>query len=200
MILPTCDYEMPYWQQGLTVVGIDEVGRGAWAGPVVAGAVILRTDTVLPALLRDSKMLSARQRQIVDRELRLQIPAWATGEASAAEIDTIGIAPATFLAMTRAVQNLPCPIDRYLIDGFAHPEFPRHQQQHIVKGDAKVASIAAASVLAKVYRDHIMSLLDEQFSSYGFGQHKGYGTKQHCLAIRQSGFTCQHRKSFAITV
>ena len=178
------------------VCGIDEAGRGPLAGPVVAAAVVLPMGYELPGL-NDSKKLTVRRRealytQLMDDDLVLKCVA----EASVQEIDELNILRATHLAMARAAQGIAAAVDFCLIDGLAVPGFPL-PSRNLVKGDARCLSIAAASVLAKVTRDHYMQKLAAEFPQYGFERHAGYGTKAHLEAIRQYGVTVHHRRSFA---
>ncbi|MBR4309394.1 MAG: ribonuclease HII [Akkermansia sp.] len=178
------------------VCGIDEAGRGPLAGPVVAAAVVLPMGYELPGL-NDSKKLTARRRealytQLMDDDRVLKCVA----EASVQEIDELNILRATHLAMARAAQGIAAAVDFCLIDGLAVPGFPLPSRK-LVKGDARCLSIAAASVLAKVTRDHYMQKLAAEFPQYGFERHAGYGTKAHLEAIRQYGVTVHHRRSFA---
>ncbi len=212
---PTLDYETEYWQAGHDyIVGLDEVGRGALAGAVVAGAVVLPIgDRVLcnvlrAAGLRDSKKLSARQREGLDGLIREVALVVAVGEADATEIDAHGIVPALRLAMVRALEALPCQATVLLVDGpkFAHlfskacSEGEEGQvlplQRHIVRGDDASLSIAAAAVVAKVYRDKLMVEFDELFPGYGFASHKGYGAKAHQSALQRLGPTPIHRMTW----
>lgn len=179
-----------------TVCGIDEAGRGPLAGPVVTAAVILPPGYELPGL-NDSKKLTARKRELLYTALMedarvLKCIAQATVE----EIDKLNILRATHLAMARAAQGLPAPPDICLIDGLPVPGFPLPSRS-IVKGDARCLSIAAASILAKVHRDHYMQKLANEYPQYGFERHAGYGTKAHMQAIQIHGITPHHRRSFA---
>lgn len=178
------------------VCGIDEAGRGPLAGPVVAAAVILPLGYELPGL-NDSKKLTARKREDLFRVLMEDSAVLkSVAQASVQEIDELNILRATHLAMARAAQGLNAAVDFCLIDGLAVPAFPL-PSQNLVKGDARCLSIAAASVLAKVTRDHYMQELAQQFPQYGFERHAGYGTKAHLEAIRTYGVTVHHRRSFA---
>ena len=196
---PTLDYERSLWQAGLQcVAGIDEAGRGAWAGPVVAGAAVLPdTAGIAEALaeVNDSKQLSARQREQLYVEITTQVAGWATGQASAAEIDTVGILPATRLAMQRAIAGLACQPQHLLID---HVRLPALlvAQQSITRGDSLVLSIAAASILAKVTRDRLMVAAEQTWPGYGFARHNGYGTPEHSRQLRMLGPCPIHRTSF----
>ena len=183
--------------QGYTrVCGIDEAGRGPLAGPVVAAAVILPEGYELPGL-NDSKKLTAKKREqlysalMADERVQKCI-----AQATVQEIDELNILRATHLAMRRAAEGLPDGADFCLIDGLAVPGFPL-PSQNIVKGDARCLSIAAASILAKVWRDHYMQELHQQFPAYGFDRHAGYGTKAHMKAIHDHGVTIHHRRTFA---
>ena len=183
--------------QGYTrVCGIDEAGRGPLAGPVVAAAVILPEGYELPGL-NDSKKLTAKKREqlysalMADERVQKCI-----AQATVQEIDELNILRATHLAMRRAAEGLPDGADFCLIDGLAVPGFPL-PSQNIVKGDARCLSIAAASILAKVWRDHYMQELHQKFPAYGFDRHAGYGTKTHMKAIHDHGVTIHHRRTFA---
>lgn len=183
--------------EGFTrVCGIDEAGRGPLAGPVVAAAVILPEGFTLPGL-NDSKKLTAKKRKalyealIKDDSVQKSI-----AQATVEEIDELNILKATHLAMRRAAEGLAGGVDFCLIDGLPVPGFPIPSRS-IVKGDARCLSIAAASILAKVWRDHYMQELHRQFPEYGFDRHAGYGTKAHMQAIREHGATIHHRRTFA---
>ena len=178
------------------VCGIDEAGRGPLAGPVVAAAVVLPMGYELPGL-NDSKKLTARRREALYTQLMEDDSVLkCVAEASVQEIDELNILRATHLAMARAAQGIGAVVDFCLIDGLAVPGFPL-PSRNLVKGDARCLSIAAASVLAKVTRDHYMQKLAEEFPQYGFERHAGYGTKAHLEAIRLYGVTVHHRRSFA---
>ena len=178
------------------VCGIDEAGRGPLAGPVVAAAVILPAGYELPGL-NDSKKLTAKKREQLYAELmadeRVQK---CIAQATVQEIDELNILRATHLAMRRAAQGLPGGVDFCLIDGLPVPGFPLPSRS-LVKGDARCLSIAAASILAKVWRDHYMLELHREFPAYGFDRHAGYGTKAHMQAIHDHGVTIHHRRTFA---
>jgi len=184
------------------LIGVDEAGRGPLAGPVVAGAVVLGAGSTI-SILNDSKKLTEKQREKIFAELPNHCKYHSIAEASAGEIDEIGILNATFLAMRRALapiisqlneKNLPYKI---LVDGNLHiREIDKDLQMPIVKGDGRVACIAAASIFAKVHRDRLMVKFAEQFPNYGFEKHKGYGTEAHLNAIRKFGQCEIHRKSF----
>ncbi|MDR1320751.1 MAG: ribonuclease HII [Gracilibacteraceae bacterium] len=183
-------------QQGFAAVaGVDEAGRGPLAGPVTAGACVLPPDYD-PSALNDSKKLSAGQRERLNAEIRAGAVSWAVGWADAAEIDSLNILQAAKLAMTRALGALDPPPDYVLIDGrdrlaLAVP------QRALIGGDGICASIAAASILAKVERDAYMTRLHQIYPLYGFDRHKGYGTKVHLQALAAHGPCLEHRRSFA---
>jgi len=184
--------------QGLRfVAGVDEVGVGPLAGPVVAAAVVLPDQVDLPGL-DDSKQLRRRTRERLAREVREQAEGCAIGSASPAEIDELNIYHAALLAMRRAVENLRRRVapDYVLVDARRIPGI-RTRQQAIVGGDANDASIAAASIVAKVYRDAMMRRLDAEHPGYGLGRHMGYATAQHLAALRRLGPSPIHRRSFA---
>lgn len=177
------------------VCGVDEAGRGPLAGPVYAAAVIL--DPVHPlAGLDDSKKLSPRRRETLSLAIRTHARAWAIACASVEEIDSINILQASLLAMRRAVLALAVVPQRVLVDGLHCPSLDMPAQA-IVKGDATVAEIAAASILAKVARDETMLMLHGQYPQYGFDRHKGYPTHAHLVALRVHGVSAVHRRSFA---
>ncbi|RSK27011.1 ribonuclease HII [Bacillus sp. HMF5848] len=188
-------YEQEAFAKGVQyIAGVDEVGRGPLAGPVVAAAVILRKDFYLPGL-DDSKKLSEQKReQYYDTIVRDAISI-GVGIVSADKIDSINIYQAAKLAMKEAVCNLSIKPDYLLVDAMEIPLLI--EQQSIIKGDANSISIAAASVVAKVTRDKLMKKLAAQYPQYGFDSHMGYGTAQHLAAIQEYGITSEHRKSFA---
>lgn len=178
------------------VCGIDEAGRGPLAGPVVAAAVILPEGYQLEGL-NDSKKLTAKKREVLYEKLMADITVQKSiAQATVEEIDELNILKATHLAMRRAAEGLPHGVDFCLIDGLPVPGFPLPSLS-LVKGDARCLSIAAASILAKVWRDHYMQELHTRFPAYGFNRHAGYGTKAHMQAIREHGVTLHHRRTFA---
>ena len=197
--LPTLDYERRYWSRALLVAGVDEAGRGALAGPVVAGAVILPRDCAHAGIwqrVRDSKQISAAQREEYAPEIRSAALAWAVGEASPGEIDADGIAPATRRAMMRALAALlPAP-DALLIDWVRLP-LVNLPQESLARADATIVSVAAASILAKVHRDEIMRACAPNFPAYCFETNKGYGTAAHLAVLAFQGPCTLHRKTFA---
>ncbi len=180
--------------QPFLIAGVDEVGRGPLAGPVVAAAVILDPQRPVAGLL-DSKLLNIATREQLDVDIRRHALAFCIAEASVEEIDTINILHASMLAMSRAVEGLAIQPNLALIDGNRCPVVDCPSQA-IVKGDQKVQAISAASIIAKVARDRMMVELHEQFPQYGFAGHKGYPTAQHRQAIIEHGVTHLHRASF----
>lgn len=178
----------------LLTAGVDEAGRGPLAGPVIAAAVIL--DPASPiAGIDDSKKLSAARRQNLAGLIRDKALAWAVGRAEVEEIDRLNILQASLLAMARAVAALPITAQHVLVDGNFCPEV-QCTVEAVVDGDASVAAIGAASILAKVARDQEMVLLDSRYPGYGFAQHKGYPTKVHIEALSRLGVSKIHRCSF----
>jgi ribonuclease HII len=200
-IEPDLTFEHRLWQSGLAyVAGMDEAGRGALAGPVAVGAVILPDQPHLLSTLkgvRDSKQMTPLAREHLAPRIQESALAWSVGFAAPDEIDALGIVPATRLAALRALEVLslfPC----YLLTDF-RLELPELDipQTSLVKGDAKCLSIAAASVLAKTARDRLMCELDPQYPGYGLGRHKGYGTLLHRQALKRLGYSTIHRKTFS---
>jgi ribonuclease HII len=175
------------------IAGLDEAGRGAWAGPIVAAAVILPKRTIQG--LRDSKTLRPVQRQVLYEQICEVAIAWSVHEIPAADIDRHGITWANKAVLEGAFAALPHNGDYALVDGILSPKLPVPLQR-IVRGDATVASIAAASILAKVTRDRIMDALDARYPMYGFSHHRGYGTAAHMRALNKHGPSPLHRFSF----
>lgn len=176
------------------IAGVDEVGRGPLAGPVVAAAVILDPQRPIQGLL-DSKLLDDPRRESLDQQIRSRALAYSIKEASVAEIDTINILHASMLAMQRALSDLMIEPDLALIDGNRCPACDCPSQA-IVKGDQRVQAISAASIIAKVYRDRLMKHHHIAYPDYGFDGHKGYPTPQHRRALQIHGATAIHRRSF----
>ena len=199
---PTLDEEWSLCTQGYALVaGLDEVGRGCWAGPVVAAAVVLpverlRLEPDLLAGVDDSKRLSARRREAAAGRVWEVALGVGIGLASPALVDALGIVGATRLAMRQALGRLPLAPDFLLVDGLLRLNLSRPQRA-LVHGDARCLSIAAASVVAKVYRDALMVEWDAGYPGYGFAAHKGYGTRRHQEALRWLGPCPLHRRSFA---
>jgi len=177
------------------VAGVDEAGRGPLAGPVVAAAVVLAPGRPIEGLA-DSKKLSPSRREALARIIREQAAAWALGRAEVEEIDRLNVLQAAMLAMKRAVEALDPRPERVLVDGNRLPELAMPAEA-IVGGDARVAAISAASILAKVARDREMIALDARYPGYGFARHKGYGTREHLEALKRLGPSPVHRRSFA---
>ena len=183
------DLEMPR-----VLAGVDEVGRGPLCGPVVTAAVILDPNRPIDGL-NDSKKLSEKKREALFDVIKANALAWSIGRAEVHEIDALNILHATMLAMRRAVLGLAVEPECVLVDGNRCPDLP-YRTESVIKGDSKVAAIAAASVLAKVTRDREMVALDNEFPGYGIAGHKGYPTKVHMAALRELGPTPAHRRSF----
>lgn len=197
MILPSLDQEQKLWKSGYKLVcGIDEVGRGCFAGPVVVGAVIFPVNCELIEGVVDSKLLKPLQRKNQESRIKNQALCWAVTKVSVSVINRVGIGKATQIAFRKVINNLEKSPDFVLIDAFYVKHFNRKKQLAIKKGDQKCFSIAAASIIAKVYRDNLMKKLARKYPQYGFGKHKGYGTKKHQEAIRIFGLSKIHRKSF----
>ena len=184
------------------VGGVDEVGRGPWAGPVVAAVAVFLDPSSLPASIlngiKDSKKLTKHKRDSLNAEL-LGLPAfqYGIGEASVEEVDQLNILKATFLAMERAIQKLPLLPPTLLIDGKFIPSFPGTKTVPVIGGDGISLSIAAASIIAKVARDTIMADLACEYPHFGWERNAGYGTAEHQMALKEHGITAHHRKSFA---
>lgn len=198
--MPDFNFENKY--HGV-VVGVDEAGRGPWAGPVVAGAVVFlnkNCNASLLSALNDSKKLSPKKREelyaLLMEETQKGNVLYGIGEASAQEIDTLNILQATFLAMRRAVEKLPQHPDFALVDGNRTPVGFPCPVQTIIGGDGKSLSVAAASIVAKVYRDRLMCHLAEQYPYYGFDKNAGYGTKAHIDGLQNYGVCPEHRQTY----
>ncbi len=189
---------LPFWEPGRTEAGCDEAGRGCLAGPVFAAAVVLPPDFQNEEL-NDSKQLTERARRRLRVVVEQEALAWAIGVATVEEIDRLNILRASILAMHRAVAGLCLRPDFLLIDGNRFSPCPEQiPYATIVHGDARMMSIAAASVLAKTHRDEAMMALDADFPAYGWAKNKGYPTAAHRDAIRQFGITPHHRRSFSL--
>ncbi len=197
---PSLSFEQDCWSRGQQrVAGVDEVGRGPWAGPVVAAAVVLPADPAVAEALRgvqDSKRLTPAERERLDTIIRCHATAVAVGVASPASVDREGLLPATARAMDRALAGLPLAPDDILIDGLPMRQLARPHHA-IVRGDATCLSIAAASIVAKVARDGLMARLDTVYPGYSFGRHKGYGTRAHYDALCRLGPCPDHRRTYA---
>lgn len=200
MIYANFSLESSLWSQGFTsVCGIDEVGRGCFAGPLVAGAVIFSSAANPIKGLADSKLLTPNKRKVLAQEIKENAIGFGIGEVPVEVIDKRGVAQATQYAFYLAVQNLKKTCDYYLIDAFPLKFISLSKQKAVVSGDKISASIAAASIIAKVYRDTLMEKLHLEFPDYGFDKHKGYGTDFHRQMIKKFGLSTLHRKSFNLS-
>lgn len=200
LIYPTTEVEATFWHTGQTLIaGLDEAGRGPWAGPVYAAAVILPPDKeqlAALALVRDSKTLSPDQRNLCFEAITATALTFGVGVGTAAEIDTLGIVSATRLAMRRALSQLRMQPDALILDAIKLPTILLPQRA-FPRADATSLSVAAASIVAKVSRDRWMiNVAEVQFPGYGFAQHKGYGTRQHQEALKRLGICALHRRTF----
>jgi ribonuclease HII len=197
---PDLSIERALWEAGIDIIaGVDEAGRGALAGPVVAAAVVFSSSIAIRADLQginDSKQLSPRKRDEWAEIIHRIALAWGVGFASHSEIDQLGIVPATHLAAHRAVEEIELQINHLLLDYLFLPEVGI-PQTNLIKGDQRSVSIAAASILAKTARDKLLIDLDSEFPGYHFADHKGYATSQHLAALNRLGPSPIHRKSFA---
>ena len=178
----------------ILLAGVDEVGRGPLAGPVVTAAVILDPQRPVQGLM-DSKKLTEKKREILAIEIKEKALCYVIARAEFSEIDSLNIFHATLLAMQRAIMGLSITPERVLVDGKFCPEIP-YPCEAIIKGDTKVAAISAASIIAKVSRDNEMIKMDEIYPGYGFAKHKGYPTKKHIEALEKLGISAIHRRSF----
>ncbi|HWA51603.1 MAG TPA: ribonuclease HII [Patescibacteria group bacterium] len=200
--MPDFSYENKLWKKGINVIaGLDEVGRGSLAGPVVTAFVSFNKNTKMNILINDSKKMSAKNRELANNWIKRNAINYGIGKASVAEINRHGIVKATNMAFRRALKNSHTKVDYLLIDAFYIPNIRglrRTKQLPIIKGDSKSYSIAAASIIAKVYRDELMTKLSQnkKYSSYCWHKNKGYGTKEHRDAIAKYGLTNYHRKLF----
>jgi ribonuclease HII len=183
-----------YWYNTYMItVGIDEVGRGCWAGPLVAGAVLLKQPI---AGLKDSKLLTAKRRQLLSAQIIDQADACGLGWVEAAEVDELGLTAAVGLAMRRALEQIRLPYDELVIDG-NYNFFPdNHKARTLIKADQIIPAVSAASIIAKVARDQRMTELAADFPGYGFEQHVGYGTALHLERLKLHGVSQLHRKSY----
>ena len=177
------------------LAGVDEVGRGSLIGPVYAAAVILNK-SINKKLLKDSKSLTRNKREELDKYIK-ENSIWAIGQASTKEIEKINILHASLLAMKRAILKLTKKPSLVLIDGNKLPDLKNYKLEYIIKGDQKIPSISAASIIAKVSRDKFITTLSKKFRNYGWDTNSGYGTKKHLSAIKKFGITKYHRKTFS---
>ncbi|MBI4037741.1 ribonuclease HII [Candidatus Curtissbacteria bacterium] len=197
MLPPDLAHELSLWQKGINyIAGIDEVGRGSWAGPVVAAGVMLPKNFSIPEVFGDSKQLKPYERRKLAQIITKQAISYYISEIGVSVINKIGIGNASQVAYRQVVKFLHPKPQFILMDAFYIKHLNRKNQLAIKKGDQKIASIAAASVIAKVYRDNLMKKLARIYPNYGFGKHKGYGTKSHQEAIRVHGFLKVHRTSY----
>lgn len=197
MVTPTLQIEKKLWNSGYHyIAGLDEVGRGSFAGPVVVGAVVFPKDILITEGIADSKLLKPRQREKMAVWITNNAKCYSIAEISVRDINNLGIGKATEKAFRKAVRSLNPKADFVLIDAFYISHLNRKRQKAVKDGDKICASISAASIIAKVYRDKLMKKLDKKYPAYGFAKHKGYGTKYHQEAIRKYGLSRIHRKSF----
>ena len=177
------------------IAGVDEVGRGSLIGPIYASAVILKK-SINPKLLKDSKLLSKKKREYLCRYIKKN-STWSVGKASVKEIEKLNILQASLLAMKRAIKKLNRKPYRVLIDGNKIPKIKNYNLKYIVKGDEKIPEISAASIIAKVARDRLITKMSKKFTKYAWDKNAGYGTKFHLVAIKKFGVTKHHRKTFS---
>ncbi len=200
MILPTFERERKFWDEGMQhVAGVDEVGRGCFAGPVVAAAVVLPPTFNVTDKINDSKKLSAKVRKELSKIIQEHALSYSIAEISVPIINKIGVGKAAQLAFTQAIKNLKHQPQHILMDAFLIQSISPKMQTPIIKGDSISISIAAASIIAKVYRDELMEKLHSQYENYDFFTNKGYGTKKHREAISKFGLCDLHRTSFNLT-
>lgn len=200
MVTPTLEIETSLWQKGYKyIVGIDEVGRGSWAGPLVAAGVILPVNFQIPDGLADSKLVKPQMRQKLSEIIKREAIATFIAEIPVRQIDKIGVGKATQEAFRQISRKISPAAQYCLIDAFYIKYFSRKKQMPVAHGDQICASISAASIVAKVYRDNLMKKLHKAYPNYGFSKHKGYGTKQHQEAIRKHGLSKIHRKSYNLS-
>lgn len=199
MTYATSDLEQSLWNSGFNLVcGVDEVGRGCFAGPVVVGAVVFSAKSKIPKGLADSKLLKPSLREELSLIIQDQAEAFSIAEICVEDINIHGIGQATQMGFKKSVLDLKTVPDFILIDAFFIKEMDRKIQQAVKHGDRLCVSIAAASIIAKVYRDTLMKKLHLEYPNYGFDLHKGYGTKMHREAIKKYGLSKLHRTSFKL--
>lgn len=195
--MPDLIFEEILWEKGYkNIAGLDEVGRGSWAGPLVVGAVILPKSFTIPVGFSDSKHVKPQARKRFANYIYQHAKVFSIAEISVSVINKLGIGKATHAGFRKAVRLLSITPDFLLIDAFYVKHVNRQNQKAIVHGDEKSVSIAAASIIAKVYRDNLMRKLGKKYPAYDFAKHKGYGTASHQKTIRQYGFCKIHRSSF----
>ncbi|CAN5330278.1 ribonuclease HII [soil metagenome] len=204
--LPDFSYENELYKKGFKFIGgVDEVGRGAFAGPVVAACVVFKENTNIKVLINDSKKLSSKQRELANHWIKNNAQYFGIGSASSGKIDKVGIKKTTEIAMRQAIKNCHIEIEHLLVDAFYIPKvksISKNNQTPIIKGDSKSFSIAAASIIAKVYRDKLMTTysLNPKYKNYNWGKNKGYGTLDHRIAIKKYGKSRLHRVSFLLNL
>lgn len=197
MITPTLNLEKELWNKGFSCIcGLDEVGRGCFAGPVAVGAVVFPRDVTLPDGVADSKLLTPKRRERLADQIKEAALAWSVVAVGVSYINKLGVGKATQMAFRKALRTLPVQADFVLIDAFFVKHLNRKKQQPVKDGDKICASISAASIIAKVYRDNLMKQLHLKYPQYGLAKHKGYGTREHQEAIKKYGLSRIHRKSF----
>jgi ribonuclease HII len=200
VILPTLQLEKKLWNTGYHyIAGLDEVGRGSFAGPVVVGAVVFPKNFQLIDGNADSKLLKPRQREKLAEIIKKSAFSWSIAEISVTDINKVGIGKATQMAFRKAIKLLDKSPDFILIDAFYVKHLARKKQRPVKDGDKICASISAASIIAKVYRDKLMKKLAGKYPQYGLAKNKGYGTKAHQEAIKKYGLSRIHRKSFDLS-
>lgn len=197
----TFDLENSLWKKNKKyIVGIDEVGRGAWAGPLVAAAVVFPTFYLSKINYYDSKLLKPKERESLSEIIKEESVCFGIGKVEVAEINEWGLTRSTQTAYSRALENLSCEPDHYLIDAFYIQSLSKTNQTPIIHGDYLCSSIAAASVVAKVFRDKLMKELANHYPNYFLEKHKGYGTKAHQQAILSTGLTDIHRVNYNLKI
>lgn len=197
MITPTLNVEKKLWNSGYsTICGLDEAGRGSFAGPVCVGAVIFPKNCEIIEGVADSKLLKPHQREKLADVIKKCAISWSVSEIGVSVINNVGIGKATQMAFRKALRLCSVQADFVLIDAFYIEHLNRKRQKAVKDGDKICASISAASIIAKVYRDKLMKTLHKKYPQYGFSKNKGYGTKKHQEAIRRYGLSKIHRKSF----
>ncbi len=198
-VLPTLEFEKKYWSKECNYIcGIDEVGRGSWAGPLVVAGVILPKNFIIPEGLADSKLVKPSLRVKLSEIIRKLAIGFEIAQVESIVIDKVGLAKATQIAFRKTARKIQPKPDFCLIDAFFISHYSKKNQMAVKFGDKICASISAASIIAKVYRDNLMETLDKDFPEYGFASHKGYGTKFHQEAIKKFGFSKIHRTSYKL--
>ncbi len=176
------------------IAGVDEVGRGSLMGPIYAAAVVLK-ENINKKELKDSKMLSKQKREVLEKYIKKN-SYWSVGSASIKEIEKLNVLNASLLAMKRAIKKLKKKPHKILVDGNKIPVMKNYNLRYVIKGDTKIAEISAASIVAKVSRDRLISKISKKFFKYNWHKNSGYGTKEHLYAIKRFGITKHHRKKF----